>query len=106
MGTPTSCPGNTSIADPRIVHLNGLDFEAEFSKHMLVLENEDHPGVVGAIGTVLGKHKVNIENMQLALEKGTKKALSVISLSNPMTDEALDEIKKQDFVTTAKRIKI
>jgi D-3-phosphoglycerate dehydrogenase len=93
-------------SEPRLVHLNGLDFESEFSDHMLVLENEDHPGVVGAIGTVLGKNKINIENMQLTLKKDSGKALSVVSVTSEVSKEALQEIEKQDFVTSAKYIRL
>jgi D-3-phosphoglycerate dehydrogenase len=50
---------------PRLVLLNGVPLEAELSGTTLLFMNNDEPGVIGAIGTLLGKHQINIANFAL-----------------------------------------
>ena len=103
-GTKTTVSGTLFGKEPRLVRLNDLSFEAPFSNYMLCVENEDKPGVVGAFGTLLGTKKINIENMQLALRSGTQRALSIISVSTPVSPDVLKEIEKLNFVVSAKCI--
>ena len=51
--------------DPYIVRVNGLAINVRPSRHMVLITNEDRPGVVGAVGTILGGAGVNIRDMVL-----------------------------------------
>lgn len=51
--------------DPYIVRVNGLAINVRPSRHMVLITNEDRPGVVGAVGTILGGAGVNIHDMVL-----------------------------------------
>ena len=69
---------------PRIVRLNGHSLEASPEGILLIVENQDRPGMVGWIGTLLAKHKINIASMSLSRGETGGKALSVsISTARP-----------------------
>ena len=81
---------------PRIVNINefwGLDIDPR--GYVLVIKNEDKPGVVGTLGTILGQHKINIAEMSLArVPQGQKTfALTTINTDNEISDIVLSEIK-------------
>jgi D-3-phosphoglycerate dehydrogenase len=63
------------------------------SDHMLVVRNDDRPGVIGLVGTLLGAHNVNIADMDVgrALTPGT--ALMVIATTDETPDAVLDELR-------------
>ena len=77
---------------PRLVHLLGHLVEVTPQGILLILRNRDVPGIVGFLGTVLGKHQVNIANMSLSRTPGGD-ALAVYELDTKPSDEALKEIK-------------
>ena len=62
-------------------------------KCAVIIKNQDTPGMVGQIGTVLGEYGCNIANMALAREDGTGKALSVFELDSIPETSAVEEIK-------------
>ncbi len=84
--------------DPRIVKINGRRVEAKPEGTLLLLENDDEPGMIGAYGTILGKHKVNIANMSLSrnVEGGT--ALTLLTLDSTPDGEVLADLKKLNGV--------
>jgi D-3-phosphoglycerate dehydrogenase / 2-oxoglutarate reductase len=75
-------------ATPRIVKVNGRHIEARPSGVLLLLENNDVPGIVGHIGTIMGKHAVNIAAMSLSRDVQGGHALTVLNLDS-VPDEAL-----------------
>ena len=56
---------------PRLIQVKGIDMEAELSPHMLYITNEDKPGFIGRLGTLLGELDINIANFNLGrLDQG------------------------------------
>ena len=55
---------------PRLVSVRGVDVEAPLAGTMLVIANDDQPGVIGEVGTILGRHKINIANFALGRREG------------------------------------
>src|SRR5206468_3363978 len=45
---------------PRLLHVDGIDVEAPLERNLIYMRNSDVPGVIGKVGTILGKHKINI----------------------------------------------
>ncbi|MFW5911540.1 MAG: phosphoglycerate dehydrogenase [Halolamina sp.] len=84
--------------EPRLVSIDGYRVDALPHGHMLVARNEDAPGVIGLIGTVLGDHGVNIAGMYNARETIGGEALTVYSLDNEVSDEALAELAADDRI--------
>ena len=78
---------------PRLVLLDGISVEAPLEGTMIVIHNTDQPGVIGAIGTILGRHNVNIANF--ALGRQGDSAVGVVIVDAPsVADTVLDEIRK------------
>ena len=73
---------------PRLVDVNDIHVEAEVSRHMLYVINDDKPGFIGALGTMLGQAGVNIASFHLGRPKEGGSALALLSLDQPV-DEAL-----------------
>jgi D-3-phosphoglycerate dehydrogenase len=90
--------------DPRIIIIDGFAVEVVPEGEMLVLSNIDKPGVIGNIGTLLGKNNINIARMQFGREKPGGRAISVVSVDTPVSKEVLSEIKKLPNVLSVKRI--
>ncbi|MBI4825621.1 MAG: phosphoglycerate dehydrogenase [Nitrospirae bacterium] len=92
--------------DPRIITIDGHVIEVRPMGHMLFLTNNDKPGVIGDVGTMLGKNKINIARMQFGREGEGGIAISVVSIDSPVSQEILSEIKKLPNVLSAKQIYI
>jgi D-3-phosphoglycerate dehydrogenase len=84
--------------DPRIVRIDGFRVDAIPAGHMLVARNDDEPGLIGFIGTVLGEAGVNIAGMFNARETIGGEALSVYNLDEPVTEELRDRLEADERV--------
>ena len=79
--------------NPRLTLVNERHVESPLDeKYLLVLENEDVPGIVGMVGTVLAKHGLNISNMSLSRNTVGGIALNICGLDSAPAKEVLDEI--------------
>ncbi len=76
----------------RIVELNGYEMDVKPNTHMLFVENEDKPGIVGQIGTLLGVSRVNIAEMQLGRTSVNQRALMVLAVDSEVSKETLQFI--------------
>src|ERR671913_276579 len=68
---------------PRISLIDGVEIEAPLEGTMLVINNEDQPGVIGEVGTILGRHGINIANFALGREE--KNAIGVVIVDETET---------------------
>ncbi len=78
---------------PRLVEVDGVSIESDPSGHLLFLRNRDVPGVVGRLGTILGRADVNIAGIHLGRTKSRGDAVSIIRLDSEMPAGALAEIR-------------
>lgn len=92
--------------EPRIVNVDGLYVETIPHGHMLFLENWDKPGVIGNLGTLMGKNKINIAGMTFGRDKPGGKAVSALNIDSPVSAKILDEIKKLDNILSVKLVKL
>jgi len=79
---------------PRVVRLRDLSIEFVPEGHVLVLSYEDRPGMVGRIGTILGRHNVNIASMHVGRRSKRGNAIVVLLLDDDVTPEVLEEVSK------------
>ncbi|MFT3869982.1 MAG: phosphoglycerate dehydrogenase [Nibricoccus sp.] len=93
-------------AQPRIVGINGREVEVEASGKLLVLENVDQPGMVGLIGTLLGKDGVNIADMSLSRLTPGGTAYMVVRVDNEPSESARKEIKGNSAIKMAKFVQL
>ena len=91
-------------ARPRLTFLDGIEIEAELQGTLLVLRNADKPGVIGQVGSILGKHGVNIASF--ALGRDSAGAVGVVRVDAAPEDDglakALPEIRAQEAVREAR----
>ena len=71
---------------PRIVRLDSFRFDAAPEGHLLLVANDDRPGVVGKIGTLLGEHEVNIARMSLGRDRVGGQALAIMEIDTPLPE--------------------
>jgi D-3-phosphoglycerate dehydrogenase len=83
-----------SKKDPWIVRIDNFNVEIVPEGTMLFMHNNDKPGVIGNIGTVMGKNNINIARMHFGREQSGGMAISVVNIDSPVNDKVLDEIRK------------
>jgi D-3-phosphoglycerate dehydrogenase len=91
---------------PRIVGINGREVEVAAEGKLLVLENIDQPGMVGTVGTILGKAKVNIADMSLSRLAPGGTAYMVVRVDQEPGDAARAEIKGHPAIKLAKFVQL
>lgn len=90
--------------EPRIVRINGFRLDALPEGYMLYIFNEDKPGVIGKIGTILGKHNLNISRMHVGQDPMKRRNIILLSLDQPPSQEALKELQDLDTVYLVKAL--
>jgi len=93
-------------AQPRIVGINGREVEVAAEGKLLVLENVDQPGMVGLIGTLLGKDHVNIADMSLSRLTPGGTAYMVVRVDTEPSEAARKEIKNNPAIKMAKFVQL
>ena len=92
--------------DPRLVRLDEYQFDAIAQGHMLFYVNEDIPGIIGRVGTVMGAHDVNIAQMSCGRHHVGGRALTILNVDSYIGDEVLDELLQQEHITWVRRVSI
>jgi D-3-phosphoglycerate dehydrogenase len=88
-------------ANAGIVEIDRFSLDKPLSGHVLITHHHDQPGVIGQLGTVLGRHGVNIAGMQVGRHAPRGEALMVTNVDERITPEALEEIKSCTAVEDA-----
>ena len=78
---------------PRVVRLDGVEIEFDPQAHLLLMRNEDRPGIIGSIGGTLGAAGINIVNFSLGA-KGDGEALAAITVDRAVEDGQLAEARR------------
>ena len=91
----------------RLVLVDGIRVEAPLEGTMVVICNTDQPGVIGQIGTILGRHNVNIANFALGRDSGNRAVgVVIIDEAAPMPDAVLEELKKVPGIREARIVRV
>jgi D-3-phosphoglycerate dehydrogenase / 2-oxoglutarate reductase len=93
-----------SGGNPRIIQVKGINLEAEVTPSMLYITNEDKPGFIGRLGTLLGKLEINIANFNLGRVEQGKDAIALVSIDGELSEAQLAEIAALEGVVQAKRL--
>ena len=97
---------------PRLLHVDGIDVEAPLERNLIYMRNHDVPGVIGKVGTILGKHKINIADFSLGRRVGNGKpgapreAIAVVHVDGRVPPEVLAELRKVPAMEQAKAIRL
>ncbi len=89
---------------PRLIHLNGIDIESRLEGNFVVISNQDAPGVVGSIGTLLGKHGINIARFSLGREG--QQALAIVQVDNSVSSDVIAELRNATWVQSVASVKV
>ncbi len=91
----------------RLVEVEGFTFDMLFAPNMLVIENSDTPGMIGSIGTVLGKEAINIATMQVSRkEHNGNYAMMVLTVDSPVAQKALDHVEETKGINKVRFVKL
>jgi D-3-phosphoglycerate dehydrogenase len=90
--------------DPRLVRLDEYHLDAIPQGSMLIVSNDDRPGMVGRIGTTLGNAGVNIAYLSLGRDRSGGRAIAILNLDSPLPDAVLKQIAAIDGVLWAERV--
>lgn len=90
----------------RIVHFDGFTIDFAPDEHLLYIQHQDRPGMIGKVGNVLGEHQVNIATMQVGREQAGGKAIMMLSLDKPIDDALLQKLAEIEDIETVKRLEV
>ena len=82
----------------RIMEIDGFNIEMTPQGTVLVIFNEDRPGVIGAVGTICGKHNINICTMGVGQKLAERKAILAVSLDKEPGPHTVEELSKLEFI--------
>jgi D-3-phosphoglycerate dehydrogenase len=92
----------------RLLGVDAIDIEVPLGGNLIYIRNRDVPGVVGKVGTLLGKHGVNIANFALGRKeaKDGAEAMSVVQVDSPASEEVLQEIGRLPEIQEVRGIRL
>lgn len=105
-------------SSPRLVELNGIDIESPLEGHLVIISNQDLPGVIGAIGNILGNHEINIARFSLGREaadlapaaarlgatESARNALAIVQTDSDVPGAVLRELQNIKAIRSARVI--
>jgi D-3-phosphoglycerate dehydrogenase len=92
--------------EPRIVRVDDYRLEAVPSGFMLVFSNQDTPGVIGKIGTLLGSNQLNIAGMQLGRVAPHGMAVAVVNVDSAIPPAIMHEIRRLPNIVYATLVEL
>ncbi|MFH1248386.1 MAG: ACT domain-containing protein, partial [Candidatus Omnitrophota bacterium] len=96
----------SSDREARIVKIDDCFIEIQPIGFLIIIENEDKPGIIGNIGTLLGKNNVNIAAMTCGRNARGGRAINIVNIDSAPDQDILEKVKKIQGVLSAKLIKI
>ena len=79
----------------KIIRVDGFDLDLPPTEHLLFLQYSDRPGIVGSVGNLLGKAKINIAGMQVARKEAGGQALMAITVDSGVSTDLVSSIQKE-----------
>ena len=108
----TVVEGAVFLGKPRLTQVDGIYCEVALAGSLIFMKNRDVPGVIGHVGTVLGKNRINIANFSLGRREGAVKAdealeaVAVVSTDELVPDSVLAELREHPAVDFARAVHI
>lgn len=84
-----------------IIEVDRFSLERPLAGHVLITHHRDQPGVIGRLGTILGRYGVNIAGMQVGRDAPLGEAMMVTNVDEAIPDEVLEQIRGADAVENA-----
>ena len=83
-----------SDGKPRFIQIKGINVDAEIGRHMLYTTNNDVPGIIGVLGSIMGQNNVNIANFTLGRAAEGGQAIALLYVDAPIPDKVLGELQE------------
>ncbi|MGA2872937.1 MAG: phosphoglycerate dehydrogenase [Candidatus Dormibacteria bacterium] len=96
---PSEIEGTTGSGQPRIVRVDGLHIDLDPQGSYLFFRHRDRPGLIGAIGQVLGEGDVNIAEMQVGRDAPRGRAITAVRVDDPVSAELADQLRRIEGVS-------
>ncbi len=90
--------------EPRIVNIEGVPVEAALSEHMLFIRNNDKPGLIGGVGSILGDAGINIADFRLGRKESAGKAICLVSVDDAVSDDVFEQIRALPQIDSVMRL--
>jgi D-3-phosphoglycerate dehydrogenase len=82
-----------SDGKPRFIQIKGINVDAEIGRHMLYTTNNDVPGIIGVLGSTMGKNDVNIANFTLGRAAEGGQAIALLYVDAPVSNLVLADLQ-------------
>ncbi len=90
--------------EPRVVRLDGHWIDLMPAGDLLVMRNQDLPGVMGRVGTLLGSHDINIGELRMGRRESHPGAVSVWQVDEPVAEEVLEELRALEAIHSVRQV--
>lgn len=102
----TRSVAGTVFADgkPRLIQIKEIDMEGAFGEHMLYVTNQDKPGFIGRLGTLLGELSLNIATFNLGRAEKGDDAIALVQVDDEVSEDVLAKVAQLEGVLQAKRL--
>ena len=106
----TVVEGAVLLGKPRLVQVDGIYCEASLAGHLIFMKNHDVPGVIGHVGTVLGRNQINIANFSLGRREVPNapgeplEAVAVVSTDGVVPEAVLQQLRQNPAVKLARSV--
>jgi len=104
--TKRICGTLASNKQPRIVKIDECYVEMTPLGEIIFIQNWDKPGIIGNLGSLLGKHDINIAAMTFGRDKPGGRAISVLNVDSPVSAEITAKIRKLENILSVKVIRL
>lgn len=105
-GTHTATGTLSAAGEPRLVGLNGYELDCIIDGTMLIMHNDDTPGVIGAVGSILGERSINVSSMQVGLDRSAGGAVALWSVDSEVPDDALEALRGIEHVRSVTPVQL
>ncbi|HTQ56259.1 MAG TPA: phosphoglycerate dehydrogenase [Bryobacteraceae bacterium] len=105
----TVVEGVVLLGKPRLLQVDGIYCEAQLSGHLIFMKNHDVPGVIGHVGTVLGRNQINIANFSLGRRDGPApgepaEAVAIVTTDGVVPESVLQQLRENPAVKLARSV--
>lgn len=101
-GRDFSVAGTLFGTEPRVTEAEGMPLDAPFAPHMLYVKNQDKPGMIGRLGTLLGEAQVNVANFHLGRVDQGGMAAALLGVDAPIEHGILSAVRALPLVVSAR----
>jgi D-3-phosphoglycerate dehydrogenase len=98
--------GVVNMGAAKIVEVKGMALEADFHPVMLLINNMDKPGFIGALGTLLGEANINIATLHLGRQAAEQDAIAIVGVDQVVPDAVQQQLRALPHVRYVKVLKI